>query len=167
MYMGHFAIALGARCWLRPLPLAWLLFASVEPDLHDVLGSLVPVLGIGDATHSFPGILYAAIGVALLTALLFRRIGLALGAGLLVLSHVAVDYLTSWLPLWHGGPHAGLRLYSVPLADFALETATIGIGLALYARSLDPPRSIRVGLMAMAAVMIGLQVVWNFGMHSG
>jgi hypothetical protein len=60
-----------------------------------------------------------------------------------------------------------LRLYSVPLADFALETATIGIGLALYARSLDPPRSIRAGLMAMAAVMIGLQVVWNFGMHSG
>ena len=167
MYMGHFAIALGARRWLRPLPLAWLLFASIEPDLHDVLGSLVPVLGIGDATHSFPCILYAAVAVALLTALAFRRIGLALGAGLLVLSHVVVDYLTSWLPLWHGGPHVGLRLYTIPWADFVLETATIGIGLALYARSPDLRRPIRVGLMAMAVVMIGLQVVWNFGMTGG
>ncbi|GGY15081.1 hypothetical protein GCM10008098_02480 [Rhodanobacter panaciterrae] len=167
MYMGHFAIALGARRWLRSLPLAWLLFASIEPDLHDALGSWLPALGIGEATHSFPGILYAAAAVALLTALLFRRIGLALGASLLVLSHVIVDYLTSWLPLWHGGPHAGLHLYAIPWADFMLETTTIGVGLALYARSPDLRRPARAGLVAMGMVMVGLQAVWNFSMASG
>ena len=164
MYMGHFAIALGTRRWLRPLPLAWLLFASIEPDLHDIAGSLLPALGVGDATHSFPGIVYAAIVVALLTALTFRQIGLALGAGLLVLSHVAVDYLTSWMPLWHGGPHVGLHLYATPWADSVLETATIVVGLALYARSPDLRRPARAGLVAMVVVMISLQAVWNFGM---
>jgi len=107
MYMGHFAIALGARRRLQPLPMAWLLFASIEPDLHDVLGNLVPVLGIGPDTHSIPGVCAAAIAVAAITALIFRRAGLALGAGLLVLSHVAVDYLTSRLPLWRHGPVIG------------------------------------------------------------
>ncbi|WP_426700736.1 hypothetical protein ACPPVV_15335 [Rhodanobacter sp. Col0626] len=167
MYMGHFAVALGARRWLRPLPLAWLLFAGIEPDLLDVFGSLVPSLGVGDASHSFPGIIYAAIAVAALTALIFRRTGLALGAGLLVLSHVAVDYLTSWLPLWHGGPHVGLHLYATPRADFVLETGFIVLSLALYARSPDLRRPARAGLMAMAVLMIGLQAIWNFGMAGG
>jgi hypothetical protein len=165
MYMGHFAIALGSRRWLHALPLGWLLFASVEPDLHDAVASVVPVLGIGAATHTVPGVAVEAMAVALLTALLFRRGRLALGAGLLVLSHVGVDYLTSWLPLWAGGPRGGLRLYAMPWADFLLEAAVIVSGLALYARSPDVRRPLRGGLIGMAAMMLVLQATWDFLVH--
>jgi membrane-bound metal-dependent hydrolase YbcI (DUF457 family) len=165
MYMGHFAIALGSRRWLRALPLGWLLFASVEPDLHDAVAGSLPILGIGEATHTLPGVAGEAAIVTLLTVLVFRSGRLALGAGLLVLSHVAVDYLTSWLPLWSGGPWAGLRLYSIPWADFLLECAVIAAGLALYVRSPDVRRPARWGLTGMAATMVVLQAVWNFAMH--
>jgi len=75
MYMGHYAIAVGARRWLRPLPMVWLLFASIEPDLHDVAGSVVPALSIGPDTHTLPGVLCAAVVVALITALCLAGTG--------------------------------------------------------------------------------------------
>lgn len=167
MYMGHFGIALGARRWLRPLPMAWLLFASIEPDLHDVLGGMAPSLGIGPDTHTLPGAFAAAIVLAAAAMLLFRRAHLALGTGLLVLSHVAADYLTSRLPLWRHGPMVGLHLYATPWADFLLEAGTIAIGLALYARSPDLRRPVRGSVAALAVLMLVLQGVWNFGLGGG
>ncbi len=91
MYMGHFAIARGARRQLQRLPMAYLLAVSTKPDLHDVLGNLVPVLDIGPDTHTAPSVCAAAIVVAAITAPVFRRGSLALGAGVLVLSHLAFD----------------------------------------------------------------------------
>jgi len=167
MYMGHYAIALGARRWLRPLPMAWLLFASIEPDLHDVLGSMIPGLGIGPDTHTLPGACVAAIAIAVITALAFHRAGLALGAGLLVLSHIAADYLTSRLPLWRHGPMVGLHLYATPWADFLLEAGTIAIGLTMYASSPDLRRPVRGGVAVIAVVMLTLQAIWNFGLGGG
>ncbi|RDS83615.1 hypothetical protein DWU98_04600 [Dyella monticola] len=167
MYMGHYAIALGARRRLQALPMAWLLFASIEPDLHDVLGSLVPALSIGPDTHTLLGVCAAAIVVATITSLIFRRIDLALGAGMLVLSHVAADYLTSRLPLWRHGPVVGLHLYATHWVDFLLEAGTIAIGLALYASSPDLRRPARGGVAVIAIVMLACQAVWNFGLDGG
>lgn len=163
MYMGHYAIALGARRWLRPLPMAWLLFAAIEPDLHDAVGNAIPALSIGPDTHTLPGVVGAATVMALITAIIFRRFSLAVGAGLLVLSHVAVDYLTSRLPLWRGGPKLGLHLYAHPWADFLLEAVTIVVGLRLYAISTDLRRPARYGVLAMGMLMLAMQAVWNFG----
>jgi len=151
---------------MRPLPLAWLLLASIEPDLHDVLGDIVPTLGIGPDTHTLVGVSCAALVVALLTALIFRRPWLAVGSGLLVISHVAVDYLTSRLPLWRHGPAVGLHLYALPWADFLMEAVVIVVGVALYARSPDLRRPARGGLMAMGLLMLAMQAVFNFGMGS-
>jgi hypothetical protein len=164
MYMGHFAIAVGARRWMQPLPMAWLLFASIEPDLHDVLGSAVPALSIGPDTHTLLGVSGSALTVAVLAALLFRQLALAVGSGLLVLSHVGVDYLTSRLPLWRHGPVVGLHLYALPWADFLLETVVILAGMAIYARSPDLRRPARGGLIAMGALMLLAQAVFNFGL---
>lgn len=167
MYMGHYAIALGARRWLQPLPMAWLLFASIEPDLHDALGGMLPSLGIGPDTHTLPGTFGAAVFLAVIAWLLFRRGSLALGTGLLVLSHIAADYLTSRLPLWRHGPVIGLHLYATPWADFLLEAGTIAIGLALYLRSSDLRHPARGGAAAIAVLMLALQAVWNFGLGGG
>jgi hypothetical protein len=164
MYMGHYAIAIGARRWMRPLPMAWLLFASIEPDLHDVLGSAVPALSIGPDTHTLLGVSCAALIVALLTALFFRQRALTVGSGLLVLSHVGVDYLTSRLPLWRHGPVVGLHLYTLPWVDFMLETVVILAGTAIYASSSDLRRPARGGLVAMGGLMLLAQAVFNFGL---
>jgi hypothetical protein len=166
MYMGHYAIAVGARRCMRPLPMAWLLFASIEPDLHDALGNAIPALSIGPDTHTVLGVSCAALAVALLTALVFRQLGLAVGSGLLVMSHVGVDYLTSRLPLWRHGPVVGLHLYAVPWADFLLEAAVIVSGIAIYASSPDLRRPARGALAAMGALMLLMQAIWNFGLGS-
>ncbi len=163
MYMGHFGIALGARRWMQPLPLAWLLLVSVEPDLHAAIGSMVPALSIGVSTHTLPGFAAAAGVVALITLIVFRSWRLALGAGALLLSHFAADLLTSRMLLWRGGPSVGLHLYTIHWADFALEAATIIVGLALYSTSPDVHRPARTGLIAMGSIMLVLQAVWDFG----
>lgn len=164
MYMGHYALAVGARRWMRPLPMAWLLFASIEPDLHDVLGGALPALGIGPDTHTLLGVSCSALAVAMLAALLFRQLALAVGSGLLVLSHVGVDYLTSRLPLWRHGPVVGLHLYAHPWADFTLETVAILAGIIIYASSPDLRRPARGGLIAMGALMLLAQAIFNFGL---
>ena len=166
MYMGHYAIALGARRWMHTLPLAWLLFASIEPDMHDVVGNIIPALSIGPDTHTLVGVICSAAVVALLTAMMFRSASLAWGAGLLVLSHVAVDYLTSRLPLWRHGPVIGLHLYALPWADFLLESLTIVVGLAIYARSPDLRHPASRGIAAMGLIMLTAQAIWNFGLGS-
>jgi hypothetical protein len=166
MYMGHFALALGARRWLKPLPMAWLLFASIEPDLHDVVGNAIPMLSMGPDTHTVAGVAGAAVVVALLALLLFRQASLALGSGLLVLSHVCVDYLTSRLPLWRHGPVVGLHLYAMPWADFVLEAPVIVIGLIVYATSPDLRRPAHGGLISMGLLMLAAQAIFNFGLGS-
>lgn len=167
MYMGHFGIALGARRWLRPLPLAWLLFVSVEPDIHEAIGSMIPALSIGAATHTLPGFAAEAVIIALITLIAFHSVRLALGAGALLLSHLAADLLTSRLLLWRGGPSAGLHLYTMHWVDFALEAIVILIGLVLYSTSPDLRRPARNSVMAMCAVMLVLQAVWDFGIGAG
>ncbi|MFK2893099.1 hypothetical protein [Dyella flagellata] len=164
--MGHYAIALGARRWLRPLPMAWLLFASIEPDLHDAVGNAIPALSIGPDTHTLVGVTGAALIVTLLAAILFRQVSLALGSGLLVLSHVGVDYLTSRLPLWRHGPDIGLHLYATPWADFLLEALVMVAGLILYAASPDLRRPARGSLIGMGLLMLAMQAIWNFGLGS-
>lgn len=166
MYMGHYAIALGARRWLQPLPLGWLLFASIEPDMHDVIGNVIPTLSIGPDTHTILGVTASALVIAMVTAVVFRRLTLALGAGLLVLSHVGADYLTSRLPAWRDGPKLGLHLYAHPLADFLLEAALIASCLFLYGTCSDLRRPVRYGLLAMGALMLGAQAIFNFGLGS-
>ena len=163
MYMGHFGIALGARRWMRPLPLAWLLVVSIEPDLHAAIGSMIPALSIGTATHTLPGFAAQAIAVALITLIAFRSWRLALGAGALLLSHLAADLITSRLLLWPAGPSAGWHLYTIHWADFAVEAATILVGLALYSTSPDLRHPARSGLIAMGSIMLVLQAVWDFG----
>lgn len=164
MYMGHYAIALGARRWLQPLPMAWLLFASIEPDLHDVVGDAIPPLSVGPDTHTLLGAVSAALIVTLLAALLFRQATLALGSGLLVLSHVGADYLTSRLPLWRHGPMVGLHLYARPWADFMLESPVIVAGVIMYASSPDLRRPARGGLISMGLFMLVMQAIFNFGL---
>ena len=167
MYMGHFSIALGGRRWLRPLPLAWLLFVSVEPDLHDAIGSMIPALSIGVFTHTLFGFAIEAVIGALITLIAFRSLPLALGVGALLLSHLAADLITSRLLLWRGGPTAGLHLYTIHWADFALEATVIVIGVALYSTSPDLRRPTRSSVIGMCALMLVLQAVWDFGIGAG
>jgi hypothetical protein len=164
MYMGHYAIALGARRALRPVPLPCLLVAAVAPDLYDAIASIA---GLGGSAHALPGVGGVALAAALVTALWSRRAVLAVGVAALVISHVATDYVTSRMPVWAGGPTIGLGIYAVWWLDLAVESLVIVVGLLLYARADDLRRPVRNTVVAMAAVMLGAQVAWDVLLAQG
>lgn len=163
MYMGHFGIALGSRAWLNALPLAWLLTASIFPDVVSVAALLGPSQNlVQTASHSLPALFLEALTVAAFTKIVFRSWTMALGASLLVVSHLCVDLLTRHIRLWPGGPIAGFTLYDAPWADFITEGAVILIGLLLYFRSPGLRKKRMGGTIGIAIILIAMQAFWDF-----
>ena len=141
MYAGHFGIALAVRARDPSLPLAWLLVASVAPDLL--------VLSV---FHTAPAIAVVATVAFIVGRLKFStRSGLLLGA--LVVAHFVADLLTSALAIWPNGPEAGLRWYDRPLLDFIIEAGVIAVGWSLWRRSLPHDGHSRALRMLMLFVL--------------
>lgn len=174
MFVGHLAVALAAKRAEPRLPIGAAVAAAFGLDLIWPLllltGHEVVHVNPGDTaftnlafewypwSHSLL-LLVAWSGVAVLiggVTLRSRRMGWILG--LLVASHWLLDLVTHRpdLPLWPGGPLAGLGLWwSVP-GTLLVEGALLLVGLALY-RSVTQPRD-AVGSIALAA-LVGLCVI--------
>ena len=158
MYTGHVGIALAAKGLRvgRDVPLWLLLLASVSPDLISVG---LAIAGPGDAagmrSHSIPAIVAAALAHFLIASFMGFQRGPASLVALVALSHVAVDYITSELPSWPGGPVLGWGLYRVPAADLAMEALLVGGGWLLYRRSLSSSaRSSPLVLVILLALLL-------------
>lgn len=143
MYAGHVGFGLGAYSFRKTLPLWLVLVAAQVPDWLDA-GYCVLDTGRGPYgiySHGFIPVGAAAIVLASIAYAMTRDLTGALVVALVVASHWPLDYLTGIKPTWPGGPILGMNLYSRPLIDFMLESATILVGWLLYRRSL--PRSVR------------------------
>jgi hypothetical protein len=84
----------------------------------------------------------------------------------LVVSHWVLDFVTHRpdLPLWPGGPEAGLGLwYSIP-ATVVVEGALVAIGLALYTRA--APARDRIGHVALWSLVAVTVAIWLSGPFS-
>jgi len=160
VYIGHVGIALGARGTRRELSLLVLLVATYAPDWIDgglcVVGAYDPR---GMLSHSFPAI--ALLLAVVLTT--FRVTKRDMVSGLVVcgvvVSHMALDWVTGYKPTWPGGPRIGFGLYNHPALNLVLETLVIMIGVFLYRRSLPPRARPWIDLAAMAGLLVAGQIV--------
>lgn len=157
MYTGHLGIALAAKGTRSGVSL-WLLgVAALAPDLIDFSLQAMGYPDGGLWTHSLP----ASLGFGLVFLLLGLAISHNLASGLVVgvvaLSHVLLDLMTSRIRLWPGGPTAGLHWYRRPMVDFAIEAALVIGGWLLYGRSLPRTRRFSPAALAMLLVLLVLQ----------
>ena len=158
MYLGHVGIALGAKGVRRDIALLVLLVAAYAPDWVDaglcVMGAYDPR---GIFSHSFPAIaILGAVGVVV-----YHRYTLDLAGSLIVggivISHLVLDLITGYKPTWPGGPMIGLGLYRHPVADLAIESLVIAIGVALYQRTLPPRSRPWIDVATMLGALLAMQ----------
>lgn len=177
MFIGHFAVGFGAKKIAPLLSLGTLFLAA---QFLDLLWPTFVLLGL-ETVRVAPGITAMTpldfvsypISHSLLTALgwsvlfgaavfaLRRHKGAALVAGVAVLSHWILDYLTHRpdLPLTPGGEaRVGLNLWGSILATVIVEGLLFAAGVFLYARA-TVARD-RKGRYGFAALVVFLAVVY-------
>jgi hypothetical protein len=183
MFIGHFGVALAAKRAAPKTSLGMLILAAQFLDLLWPILLLVGIEHVGIA----PGVtklspldfydypishsLATVAGWALLTGLLYfavRRYGRgAMVVALCVLSHWVLDFVVHRpdLPLWPGGPLAGLGLWNSPAGAITAELVIFGLGLWFYLR--DTSATDAVGTYAFWALMILLLVGWISTLFAG
>lgn len=155
MILGHLGLALGARAVDREAPLAWLVAASVAPDVLDLglaAGGVCNAAGV--YTHSLLAIAATATVLGTAAAWQTRSGRAALVVAALVVSHLLADYLTGLKALWIGGPVIGFDLYRWPWADFAIEAPIIAAGWWAARRWGNLPRWLN-GRAAVVVLLAG------------
>lgn len=175
MFVGHLAVALGAKRAEPRVPLGAAVAAAFGLDL------IWPVLLLAGAesvqvhqgdtaftnlafvSYPWSHSLLTSLGWSGVTAVIGHRVlkswkvGVILG--LLVLSHWVLDFISHRpdLPLWPGGPVAGLGLWNSIPATIIVEGGLFVLGLWLYASSSSARDQIGrwglVGLAALSAVL--------------
>lgn len=158
MYTGHVGVALASKGRWERLPLWLLALAAVGPDVAD---PLLRLSGAGLPSHT--------LGAVLAWSLLFAATARAIGtswtgaavAGGVALSHLPLDWLTSRLPLWVGGPAVGLHLYRYDPVDFGLEAGLVVGGWLLYRRTVPDAPAGRAASVAILVLLLGLQVYFQ------
>jgi len=178
MFIGHFALGFAAKRAAPRLSLA-ALFAAAQ--LADLIWPFLVAAGV-EQVRIQPGITaftpldfisypYSHSLLALvLWGLLFggacavvvrdRRVMLVVAA--LVVSHWVLDWITHRpdMPLYPGGPNAGLGLWNSIPGTIAVEVAMFAVGVWMYAQATRPRDAI--GRRAFAA-FVGFLLAAYFG----
>jgi DNA-directed RNA polymerase subunit RPC12/RpoP len=163
VYAGHAAVALALKTRDPRVPIVPLTLACYGPDwLETVLGFWRGRYEMALYTHYLPGLFAGGLAAAALYAVVFRRPG-----GWLILSgwllHWPADFFTAHKGLLSPTDRVGLDLYNLPAADFILEAALVLACCALYARTFAHSPAQRRWAMAMAAALLALQGMLDYG----
>ncbi len=176
MFVGHLAVALGARKVEPGVPLGATVAAAFGLDL---IWPILLLLGVetvrlnpGDTaftslafdSYQWSHSLLTFVVWSGLVGFLGRRVfgswraGMVLGG--LVLSHWVLDFVTHRpdLPLWPGGPLVGLGLWNSIPGTILVEASLLVGGLWLYHRATSPRD--RTGTAALAALVVLTGVIW-------
>jgi len=178
MFIGHFAMGLGAKKFAPQVSLGVLFLAC---QLADLVWPNLVLLGIEKFSiepgitvltplnfqhypwsHSLLALLvWAALFAALYTALRHAGKRAAIVIGLLVLSHWLLDVLTHRpdMPVTLGdASRIGLGLWNHPVPAIALELLLFGLGVWLYVASTQPLN--RKGSIGLWVLVIFLLLVY-------
>jgi hypothetical protein len=139
MIIGHLGVAFGARWRWKRAPLGWLLVATMAPDIWRLVLSACGYAWWPSNTlsHALPWSGILAVVLASLAWLVLQDGKAALVVLFLVATHIVLDMISGWKPLWIGGP-SGLNLQQVEPVEYALEAALLWFGWRLLARSRAP-----------------------------
>jgi hypothetical protein len=182
MFVGHLAVALGAKQAAPRAPLGALVGAAFALDLIwplFLLGGIEMVrIDPGNTaftplafdyypwSHSLSMAVVWAVGIGRVAAAVLRHTRAGLAIGLTVLSHWLLDFVTHRpdLPLWPGGPEVGLVLWnSIPLT-LAVEGVLFAAGIALYLRGTRPRDAL--GRWAFWGLVLLTSAIWVSGPFS-
>ena len=176
MFVGHLAVALGARR-LEPrvslgagvaaafgLDLIWPIFLLLGLETVEVRAGDTAFTNLTFVSYPWSHSLLTALGWSALVLLIARRVYQSWRAGgvlaALVLSHWVLDFVTHRpdLPLWPGGPLAGLGLWQSIVATLLLEGTLFLVCIAIYVTS---TRAIDgTGRWALAGLLLLTSVIW-------
>lgn len=177
MFLGHYAVGLGAKRFVPQVPLGWLVAAATLLDLiwpaflllgweHvRVVGSASPFLTFEFLSYPISHSLVTAFGWGAALALVYlaarRDVRGAWTVGLLVPSHWVLDFVVHRpdLPLWPGGQRVGLGIWGSPAATVAIELTLLTLGAGLYV-SATRARD-RVGRWAWVVFVLVLVVMFG------
>lgn len=157
MFIGHHAAALAAKraaprgslglyvAAAMLLDLIWPVLVLAGAESFQISHEKNPFLHLHFTSYPWSHSLTNAaawsivFGLLVLVVLKSRRV--AVVAGLAVFSHWVLDWLTHVpdLPLWPGGPNAGLGLWRCPSATIVVELLLFAGGIALY-RTMKRPK---------------------------
>jgi hypothetical protein len=158
MYVGHFGLALAVKGRRTNLPLAVCLVAATAPDFVMVL---VDLARLNVYSHSLVAVGVLALAGAALTWIYLSSARDACWVGVLVLSHLPADWVTSRLALWPDGPVWGAGLYAHPGIDLILESALAVVGWMIYRHGLPESVAARPLAWAPLGVLLVLQGAWS------
>jgi hypothetical protein len=164
VYVGHVAVALALKTREPRVPMVPLVLACYGPDwLETVLGFWGGRSEMGLYTHYLPGLFLGALAASALYVVVFRRPGgWIIMAGWLL--HWPADFFTAHKGLLSPTDKVGLDLYNLPAVDFVLESALVLLACALYARTFAHSTTQRRWVVAMAAGLVALQALLDYGL---
>lgn len=179
MFIGHFAPALAACAATEEAPKLGTMFIAAQ--LTDWAFFLFAMGGIEHLrltpgitamnpldfyhyplTHSLAGTSAFAIGFALIVGIALRNFIAATWAGLVVMSHWVLDFVSHQpdLTIAGGEKHYGLGLWNYPIAAIVVELLIIGLAFWWYVRRTKGPI---VPPLVLLAFMLVFQAVNWFG----
>lgn len=162
MVSGHVGVAFAARARGPSIPMGWLLAATVAPDLVDYAFVATGTCNLsGLYSHSLPAIAVAGTCLGAVAAWRTRSARAGLVVAVLVVLHLAADFVTGRKLLWAGGPTIGLAAYDYPALDFVVELPIVAGGWWILRRTAGAPQW--AGSIAMLVVLLIAQVVTDFG----
>lgn len=158
MFVGHLAVALGAKRASPRTPLAALIAAAFGLDL---IWPVLLLAGIERVridpghtaftplafdyypwSHSLSMAIVWAVVVGRFSVVVLKRAAAGFLIGLAIVSHWLLDYVTHApdLPLWPGGPQVGLGLWNSIPGTLAVEGTLFVAAIWVYVRSTRPRR---------------------------
>jgi hypothetical protein len=159
VYIGHVGVALAAKRVRPSIGLLVLLVATYAPDWVDaglcVAGVYNPE---GVFSHSIPVVAVLALLGFTIHGISSRDWTAAAVVAAVIVSHMLLDWITGYKPTWPGGTMIGLRLYSRPIVDFAIEGVLIVAGAVLYGRTLPPRQRPWLDVAIMGGALLLLQL---------
>ncbi|MGH9254204.1 MAG: hypothetical protein ACRD3C_06495 [Vicinamibacterales bacterium] len=179
MFVGHLAVALGAKRASPRTPLAalvaaafgldliWpiLLFVGLERVRIDPGNSAFTPLAFDQYpwSHSLSMAIVWGVAAGRLSVVVLKRAAAGLVIGLAVVSHWALDYVTHVpdLPLWPGGPEVGLGLWNSIPGTLMVEGTVFAAAIALYLRGTRPRGA--TGKWSLWSLIALTTVIWISG----
>lgn len=182
MFVGHFAVALGAKRVAPRVPLGLLVGAAIALDLIWPIFLLagIETVRIDPGNTAFTpaafdhypwshSLVMACMWGALTAAIAFPRLRSGAAAaltGAVVVSHWVLDFVTHRpdLPLWPGSEVYGLGLWNSIPATFVVEGALFAAAVVAYATAF-PPRD-ATGRWAFRGLVAFITLIWISGPFS-